>query len=164
MVKHQFSSGKIPSYICMEILLRTNVECTRNFSHGIIPTFFWILIGFRSELFAYRVIYFICLCSLVLKKHIVFFYSKITFNCVNYHSQPSKLLALQLWFKHFIKMLTLYEKYKPNISGFSIQKIPKITNAIQNFRSTMFNPQKWKLIETWFKLVIKLINLLILCC
>jgi hypothetical protein len=33
---------KIQSYICMEILLGTKAECTRNFSHGIIPTFFWI--------------------------------------------------------------------------------------------------------------------------
>jgi hypothetical protein len=33
---------KIPSYIRMEILLGTNAECTWNFSHGIIPTFFWI--------------------------------------------------------------------------------------------------------------------------
>jgi hypothetical protein len=34
--------SKTTSYICMEILLGTNAECTRNFSHGIIPTFFWI--------------------------------------------------------------------------------------------------------------------------
>jgi hypothetical protein len=27
----------------MEILLGTNAERTRNISHGIIPTFFWIL-------------------------------------------------------------------------------------------------------------------------
>jgi hypothetical protein len=26
----------------MEILLGTNAECTRNFSHGIIPAFYWI--------------------------------------------------------------------------------------------------------------------------
>jgi hypothetical protein len=42
-VKHQFFLGKIPSYnVIMEILLGTNTECTRNFSHGIILTFFWI--------------------------------------------------------------------------------------------------------------------------
>jgi hypothetical protein len=29
----QFFLGKLPSYICMEILLGTNAECTRNFSH-----------------------------------------------------------------------------------------------------------------------------------
>jgi hypothetical protein len=28
----------------MEILQGTNAECTRNFSHGIIPTFYWIYI------------------------------------------------------------------------------------------------------------------------
>jgi hypothetical protein len=32
----------------MEILLGTNVERTRNFSHGIIPTFYWI---FSSGIF-----------------------------------------------------------------------------------------------------------------
>jgi hypothetical protein len=37
----------------MEILLGTNAECTRTFSHGIIPTFF-PKEGLRSELFAYR--------------------------------------------------------------------------------------------------------------
>jgi hypothetical protein len=37
IVSHQFSLGKIPSYICMEILLGTNAECT---VHEIIPTFF----------------------------------------------------------------------------------------------------------------------------
>jgi hypothetical protein len=37
-----FSLEKIPSYICVEIFLGTIAECTRNFSHGTISTFFWI--------------------------------------------------------------------------------------------------------------------------
>jgi hypothetical protein len=48
--------SKTTSYICMEILLGTNAECTRNF-FGFFPLEKKLnpKAGFRSELFAFRV-------------------------------------------------------------------------------------------------------------
>jgi hypothetical protein len=39
------------SNIPKEILLGTNAECTRNFSHGIIPIFYWL---FPKEFFQWK--------------------------------------------------------------------------------------------------------------